>query len=639
MARQLNSAGIEDIKDFGKVKKENIQDVALVQEYASQGEYEPSTPTGRYYYADFETGEKKFVDPKDVTFYQDFDPDSSSYYQRPFAKISQGTTEVWGNKKTQQAIFDDYGGSGDFFSGTYHGHGRTNYGVKFTADGTPYFYTQFGGDTSDRGDIIPIVALGLSIFAPGIGTAIGTALGATGVTASVIGSAIVQGTMSELSGGDFLDGAIKGAITAGVAPVVSNTIGSAVADAMGDSVFKNLVTNAVNSASTSAITAGLTGNGDIADAALKSALLSVSNTVGQELGTSYQYGTSPFTEQNQTLLAQDRGLSSAGELGGKLGVAAGKIVSGADVGQVLTSTIISEATKGITDTLKSTVKDALKDNPVKVSDASDVVADAVNVADATDITDVDVPGMSDLLNIINGPAGTQLASTDNDAALQAIDDSRNASAADDALLGLSSAEVGQGEEDAINQANLDALEDLSSAEVGQGEEDAIDQANLDALGDLSSAAIGQGEEDAIDQANLDALLGLSSAEIGQGEEDAIDRANLDALGDLSSAEVGQGEVDAINRNALEDLSSAEVGQGEVDAINYDKLLDLSSAEVGEDEKKAVDDALKTDITTTTGGGVGVGAGLSPPLLQPRKPILKNKIKMQYFIDALIKFIY
>ena len=51
-------------------------------------------------------------------------------------------------------------------------------------------------------------------------------------------------------------------------------------------------------------------------------------------------------------------------------------------------------------------------------------------------------------------------------------------------------------------------------------------------------------------------------------------------------------------------------------------------------------AVKLGSTTTTGGfGVGVGAGLSPPLLQPRKPILKNKIKMQYFIDALIKFIY
>jgi hypothetical protein len=49
---------------------------------------------------------------------------------------------------------------------------------------------------------------------------------------------------------------------------------------------------------------------------------------------------------------------------------------------------------------------------------------------------------------------------------------------------------------------------------------------------------------------------------------------------------------------LLDLSSSEVGQGEVDAINYDKLLDLSSAEVGRDEQKAIDDALKTDVTTT-----------------------------------------
>lgn len=51
-------------------------------------------------------------------------------------------------------------------------------------------------------------------------------------------------------------------------------------------------------------------------------------------------------------------------------------------------------------------------------------------------------------------------------------------------------------------------------------------------------------------------------------------------------------------------------------------------------------AVKLGSTTTTGGvGVGVGAGLSPPLLQPKMPMLNTKIKMQYFIDALNKFMY
>lgn len=95
----------------------------------------------------------------------------------------------------------------------------------------------------------------------------------------------------------------------------------------------------------------------------------------------------------------------------------------------------------------------------------------------------------------------------------------NANAAQDtALLNLSSADVGQGEQAAIDQSNLDALLNLSSADAGQGEVDAI---NHDALLNLSSADVGQGETDAI---NYDALLGLSSAEVGQGEQKAIDDA-------------------------------------------------------------------------------------------------------------------
>jgi hypothetical protein len=47
-------------------------------------------------------------------------------------------------------------------------------------------------------------------------------------------------------------------------------------------------------------------------------------------------------------------------------------------------------------------------------------------------------------------------------------------------------------------------------------------------------------------------------------------------------------------------------------------------------------AVKLGSTTTTGGG-GVGAGLSPPLLQAIKPMHKTKIKQLYFIGVLLRF--
>jgi hypothetical protein len=286
-----------------------------------------------------------------------------------------------------------------------------------------------------------IAGIALAVFAPGIGTAIGTALGASGIAASVIGSAIVQGTLSEASGGDFADGALRGAISAGVAPAVASTIGSTVSEAMADSAFRNVITSAVNSSATSALSAGLSG-GDVGQAALAGALAGAGSAAGQELGIAAKYGTDAFSEQTQALLAQERGLGGASQIGGTLGSAAGRIAAGGDAEQILTSTLINTVTQGVTDTLKSTVNDVLKKPDAIVADVGD-----------QDLG-VEVPGSSDLLDIINGPS-TQVASADSDTALKAIDDllkNQPEGSAEDNRLGLSSAEVGQGEQAAIDEA-------------------------------------------------------------------------------------------------------------------------------------------------------------------------------------------
>jgi len=152
MARVLNSAGIEDIKDFGKIKKDNFQFFPVQEETDFQG-----NGTGKYFTVDV-SDNKSYVDPKDVSLQQFYDPEGFSY-QAPSIRKNIGTEEVYGNKKTNQAITQDYNAAGgNIFSGTYAGHGRTNYGVKFLDDGTPVFYTQFGGDTSSMADIAPIIS-------------------------------------------------------------------------------------------------------------------------------------------------------------------------------------------------------------------------------------------------------------------------------------------------------------------------------------------------------------------------------------------------------------------------------------------------------------------------------------------------
>lgn len=72
----------------------------------------------------------------------------------------------------------------------------------------------------------PIV---LSVVAPGIGTAIGSALGATGTAATMLGQAAIGGITSALTGGDPIKGALMGGIGGGL----GTTLGAGVSDALG----------------------------------------------------------------------------------------------------------------------------------------------------------------------------------------------------------------------------------------------------------------------------------------------------------------------------------------------------------------------------------------------------------------------
>lgn len=68
----------------------------------------------------------------------------------------------------------------------------------------------------------------LSILAPGIGTAIGTALGASGIGASIVGGAIIGGASSALTGGDWKKGALMGGLGGGL----GGAVGGGVSDAL-----------------------------------------------------------------------------------------------------------------------------------------------------------------------------------------------------------------------------------------------------------------------------------------------------------------------------------------------------------------------------------------------------------------------
>jgi hypothetical protein len=75
--------------------------------------------------------------------------------------------------------------------------------------------------------------IALSVFAPGIGTAIGSAIGLSGTAAAVAGNALLQGTISKASGGDFLQGAIGGAIGGGLGGAAGSAANNALSLGLG----------------------------------------------------------------------------------------------------------------------------------------------------------------------------------------------------------------------------------------------------------------------------------------------------------------------------------------------------------------------------------------------------------------------
>jgi len=239
MARILDSIGIQNIKQFGKVDKyepvseayKTYNGYRVIQTIADDsgsrgGDYIYTKPTNKL---DAEGGVvyETLMVPEGAKlesqygFYRDLGEagselipvDSSKVVNRNGVMFApNGTT--FGNKETGKEVPATYHGqqyaTGEFFGGTYEGKGNTGYAVQFAADGTPVFYTQ-GASSSDIDSIMPFIQLGL--LATGAGGLLGNTLlgaGANQVAAGALGGALLGGGTAALAGQDVLKGALLG---------------------------------------------------------------------------------------------------------------------------------------------------------------------------------------------------------------------------------------------------------------------------------------------------------------------------------------------------------------------------------------------------------------------------------------------
>ena len=174
------------------------------------------------------------------------------------------------NKKTGEALtkFNEIRESSQF---------DTVYEINFMDDGTPVAYTSNRKSdwVSFRDDVVkPALPIALMAF-PGIGQAIGTALtpaGTSTAVAGMVGGAVVGGTMAELTGGNFVKGAILGATGAGSARLAGD-IGSMIG-------LEGQMAQQVGNAILAGARAEIAGGDFAKGAALSGLISSVSNVTG-----------------------------------------------------------------------------------------------------------------------------------------------------------------------------------------------------------------------------------------------------------------------------------------------------------------------------------------------------------------------
>ena len=232
MASKLLEAGITDISQFGSTPN-----------YQTIGEG-PTTLNGQYvfpvrddsgnidHYMTYssQTDDNRIVTPEemaqatksygsydDTGYFTATDP-STVKMINGVASVENGKNYI--NKLTGQQITANYDDkTGNDFSGTYAGEGRTGFGVQFTSAGQPIFYTQYGGTSNWLGQVLQISP----IFSAAVNAA-----------ASYFGGPLGVAAVHMLAGEDISDVAKATALSYAAGQIASGVSATdAVVDALG----------------------------------------------------------------------------------------------------------------------------------------------------------------------------------------------------------------------------------------------------------------------------------------------------------------------------------------------------------------------------------------------------------------------
>ena len=284
MVKDLVGAGIKDLRQLGYKESDVITERTLIKK---GDKYYIKEPTGEFYAQamQYKLKEVNPTDVREIEVSKSIGFGQTSTRKVLKGKVKTGSNRVLINKETgEQVVQGKYGGVLGYGTDTDDPRKGLRWGNTTSVEGMADYMIAF--DENDQAILFPkyadtstyltgpMMVASVAMMGMGIPANIGTSLGLSGKAAVAAGNFLVEGTMSELAGGDFFKGGLSGAIKPLVGEYLDANLGKSIAESFGlspDGTFSRIAGKAISRGAMGGIDALIFG-GDVKDAIIKNAI-------------------------------------------------------------------------------------------------------------------------------------------------------------------------------------------------------------------------------------------------------------------------------------------------------------------------------------------------------------------------------
>ena len=284
MVKDLVGAGIKDLRQLGYKESDVITERTLIKK---GDKYYIKEPTGEFYAQamQYKLKEVNPTDVREIEVSKSIGFGQTSTRKVLKGKVKTGSNRVLINKETgEQVVQGKYGGvlgygtdtddprKGLRWGNTTSVEGMADYMIAFDENDQAILFPKYADTSTDLTG--PMMVASVAMMGMGIPPNIGTSLGLSGKAAVAAGNFLVEGTMSELAGGDFFKGGLSGAIKPLVGEYLDANLGKSIAESFGlspDGTFSRIAGKAISRGAMGGIDALIFG-GDVKDAIIKNAI-------------------------------------------------------------------------------------------------------------------------------------------------------------------------------------------------------------------------------------------------------------------------------------------------------------------------------------------------------------------------------